>query len=87
MEQALEAVEAAAARAMVGGSEQDRERHLGRGKLLPRDRVNRLLVPGSPFLETGLFAAHDMYGRAAPSAGMITGIGRYQRHRMHGDLQ
>ena len=76
MEQALEAVETAAARAMGGGSEQDRERHLGRGKLLPRDRVNRLLDPGSPFLETGLFAAHDMYGGAAPSAGMITGIGR-----------
>ena len=51
------------------------ERHLARGKLLPRDRVERLLDPGSPFLEVGLFAAHGMYDGACPGAGVIAGIG------------
>jgi 3-methylcrotonyl-CoA carboxylase beta subunit len=60
----------------VGGGEQARERHLGRGKLLPRDRVNRLLDPGSPFLELSPLAAHGMYGEPIPAAGLITGIGR-----------
>jgi len=62
--------------AMDGGGENARERHLARGKILPRERVSRLLDPGSPFLEVGLFAAHDQYDSAAPSAGVITGIGR-----------
>ena len=53
-----------------------RERHIGRGKLLPRDRVQRLLDPGSPFLEIGALAANGMYDDEAPGAGMITGIGR-----------
>lgn len=60
----------------LGGPEASRERHTSRGKLLPRDRVHRLLDPGSPFLEVGALAAHGMYGAEAPSAGMITGIGR-----------
>lgn len=59
-----------------GGSERARERHLSRGKLLPRDRVERLLDPGTPFLEIGQFAAHDMYDADIPAAGMIAGIGR-----------
>ncbi len=73
---AIAAVEAAAEAALEGGSEEARNRHLSRGKILPRDRVNRLLDPGSPFLEVGLFAAHGMYEGASPSAGMIAGIGR-----------
>ncbi len=64
------------ARAALGGSERSRERHVARGKLLPRDRVERLLDPGSPFLEIGQLAAHGMYGGEAPGAGMICGIGR-----------
>ncbi|QUM71262.1 carboxyl transferase domain-containing protein [Sphingopyxis granuli] len=64
---------AAAAR---GGSEKARERHTSRGKLLPRERVERLLDPGSPFLEIGQLAACDMYGGDIAGAGMITGIGR-----------
>src|SRR5690606_35612117 len=64
------------ARAALGGSEKSRERHVARGKLLPRDRVERLLDPGSPFLEIGQLAAHGMYGGEAPGAGMICGIGR-----------
>ncbi|RZL55065.1 MAG: methylcrotonoyl-CoA carboxylase, partial [Sphingomonas sp.] len=65
----------------LGGSEQHRARHVARGKLLPRDRVERLLDPGSPFLEVGALAANGMYGGAdgrdgAPGAGMIAGIGR-----------
>jgi len=59
-----------------GGSEEARERHLSRGKLLPRERVHRLLDPGTPFLELSQLAAYGMYNNAAPGAGVITGIGR-----------
>ncbi len=76
MQAALDTVHAAAAEAIAGGGERARERHLARGKILPRERVARLIDPGSPFLEVGLFAAHGMYEGAAPSAGLITGIGR-----------
>jgi 3-methylcrotonyl-CoA carboxylase beta subunit len=64
------------AKAAKGGNEKSRERHLSRGKLLPRDRVERLLDPGSPFLEIGQLAAGDMYHREVPAAGIIAGIGR-----------
>src|SRR5271157_13436 len=60
----------------LGGGESARHRHLSRGKLLPRDRVQALLDPGSPFLEIGQLAAHGMYGGDVPSAGIITGVGR-----------
>ncbi|MGK0257141.1 MAG: 3-methylcrotonyl-CoA carboxylase beta subunit, partial [Candidatus Azotimanducaceae bacterium] len=60
-----------------GGGERNQERHKSRGKLLPRDRIDALLDPGSPFLEFSQLAAHDMYGRDnIPAAGIITGIGR-----------
>jgi len=59
-----------------GGSESARAKHLSRGKLLPRDRVERLLDPGTPFLELSPLAAHDVYDNDAPGAGLITGIGR-----------
>ena len=64
------------ARAARGGSDASRDRHVARGKLLPRDRVERLLDPGSPFLEVGQLAANGMYGDEAPGAGMICGVGR-----------
>lgn len=64
------------AQAARGGSDKSRERHVSRGKLLPRDRVERLLDPGSPFLEVGQLAAHAMHDGEAPGAGLITGIGR-----------
>ena len=64
------------AMAARGGSDKSRERHVARGKLLPRDRVERLLDPGSPFLEIGQLAAHGMYDGDAPAAGVIAGIGR-----------
>ncbi|MEO6821692.1 MAG: carboxyl transferase domain-containing protein, partial [Candidatus Nanopelagicales bacterium] len=64
------------ATAARGGSEQARVRHLARGKLLPRDRVDHLLDQGSPFLELSPLAAHGLYDGAAPGAGIITGIGR-----------
>ena len=67
----------AVAAAALGGSEGSRERHVGRGKLLPRERVERLLDPGSPFLEIGQLAANGMYGKdEINGAGMIAGIGR-----------
>ena len=59
-----------------GGGEEARKKHVARGKLLPRDRVQMLLDPGTPFLEFSQLAAYDMYDNAAPSAGIITGIGR-----------
>ncbi len=59
-----------------GGSEQARERHLSRGKLLPRERIDLLLDPDTPFLEFSQFAAFGMYGEDIPAAGIITGIGR-----------
>ena len=61
-----------------GGSDEARERHRSRGKLLPRERLAQLLDPGSPFLEIGQFAAWDMYGGDIASAGMIAGIGRVE---------
>ncbi|HJR83087.1 MAG TPA: carboxyl transferase domain-containing protein, partial [Sphingomicrobium sp.] len=64
------------AEAAQGGSEKHRKRHVERGKLLPRDRVERLLDPGSPFLEIGQLAACDMYEGEVPGAGLIAGIGR-----------
>ncbi len=59
-----------------GGGDKAREKHLSRGKLLPRDRVRSLLDPGSPFLELSQFAAYEMYGGDIHAAGIITGIGR-----------
>ena len=59
-----------------GGGAKSCERHISRGKLLPRERVQGLLDPGSPFLELSALAAHDVYGEEVPAAGIITGIGR-----------
>jgi 3-methylcrotonyl-CoA carboxylase beta subunit len=59
-----------------GGPEQSRQRHVARGKLLPRDRVDTLLDPASPFLELSPLAATGMYDDEAPAAGLITGVGR-----------
>src|SRR5689334_13035080 len=64
------------AAARLGGGEKARARHTSRGKLLPRDRVDRLLDPGSPFLELSPLAADGMYEGEAPAAGLIAGIGR-----------
>lgn len=74
----LAEVQAAMEIARAGGGAESRERHVKRGKILPRDRVQRLLDPGSPFLEVGLTAAHGLYDGASPSAGLITGIGRVE---------
>ncbi len=66
------------AEAAQGGNAKARERHLSRGKLLPRERVTRLIDPGSPFLEIGALAANGMYDDAIHGAGMIAGIGRVE---------
>ena len=58
-----------------GGSKSAREKHLARGKLLPRERIDYLLDTGSPFLEVAPYAAFDMYDGQVPSAGIVTGIG------------
>jgi 3-methylcrotonyl-CoA carboxylase beta subunit len=67
-----------AATVQRGGSDEARERHASRGKLLPRDRLTQLLDPGSPFLEIGQFAAWGMYDDNIAAAGMIAGIGRIE---------
>ena len=64
------------AAASLGGTASSRERHEARGKLLPRERVERLLDPGSPFLEIGQLAANGLYDDAVPGGGLIAGIGR-----------
>ncbi len=65
-----------AARVAEGGGEAAREKHIARGKMLPRERIDTLLDPGSPFLELSQLAAHGVYGEDVPAAGLITGIGR-----------
>jgi propionyl-CoA carboxylase len=62
-------------RAKAGGGEESVRRHRGRGKLLARERIERLLDPGTPFLELSPLAANGMYDDEAPSAGIVTGIG------------
>jgi 3-methylcrotonyl-CoA carboxylase beta subunit len=64
------------ARVREGGGERARRRHTDRGKLLPRERVDRLLDPGAPFLELSPLAAHGLYDGDAPGAGIVTGVGR-----------
>lgn len=64
------------AKVRLGGGAAAQQKHVARGKLLPRDRVLNLLDPGSPFLELGTLAAHGVYDEEVPAAGIITGIGR-----------
>jgi len=67
----------------LGGPQKSRDRHVARGKLLPRDRVNRLMDDGSPFLEVAPLAAHDLYDNDSPGAGLVAGIGLvHGRHVM-----
>jgi 3-methylcrotonyl-CoA carboxylase beta subunit len=76
MESAVADLREQVARVALGGDEAARSKHTARGKLLPRDRLERLLDPGAPFLELSQLAAHGMYGGEVPAAGMITGVGR-----------
>jgi len=71
----VEALRRRVAEAARGGADRHRDRHVSRGKLLPRDRLERLLDPGSPLLEIGQLAANGMYGDEAPGAGVIAAIG------------
>ena len=76
MRAVVDDLRAVSARTALGGTEAARARHRSRGKMLPRERVEALLDPGTPFLELSPLAAHGMYGGEVPSAGIITGIGR-----------
>ncbi|MFY9984623.1 MAG: carboxyl transferase domain-containing protein [Chthoniobacterales bacterium] len=76
MQSAVDDLRVIAKKLAEGGGEEARRKHLGRGKLLPRERVQRLLDPGTPFLELSQLAAYGIYHDAAPGAGVITGIGR-----------
>ncbi len=68
----------------LGGSTAARDKHTKAGKLLARERIAALLDPGSPFLELSALAAQGVYGEDLPGAGLITGIGRVFKPRMHG---
>ncbi len=81
-EAALAQISEAAQAAAIGGGERSRDRHISRGKMLPRERVANLLDAGSPFLEVGATAAHGLYDGAAPCAGVIAGIGQVQGHEV-----
>jgi acetyl-CoA carboxylase carboxyltransferase component len=70
------------ARTREGGSPTARQRHVARGRLLVRERIERLLDPGSPFLELSPFASEDVYGEATPAGGLITGIGAVSGHQV-----
>src|SRR6187549_694704 len=76
LQQQVDDLRARAAEVALGGDAKSRERHVARGKLLPRERVDGLLDAGAPFLEIGQLAALGMYDGEAPAAGMIAGIGR-----------
>ncbi|GAB2883880.1 methylcrotonoyl-CoA carboxylase [Paralcaligenes sp. KSB-10] len=76
MQEQVDDLQKQLAHTALGGSEAARAKHVARGKLLPRERVERLLDPGTPFLELSPLAAHNVYNNAAPGAGVITGIGR-----------
>ncbi|MCT4656682.1 MAG: methylcrotonoyl-CoA carboxylase, partial [Cohaesibacter sp.] len=78
MQELVDDLNAKRAEAAMGGNERARQRHLARGKLLPRDRVMKLLDPGAPFLELSPLAANQMYDAAIHGAGLITGIGRVE---------
>lgn len=69
-------------KAGLGGTARSRDRHVSRGKLLPRDRVKKLLDPGSPFLEIGQLAANGLYDTDIPGAGIITGVGEVSGRRV-----
>jgi len=72
----IDELRALVGRVALGGDERSRARHTERGKLLPRERLDRLLDPGSAFLEIGQLAGHELYEDAVPSAGLIAGVGR-----------
>jgi len=76
MNQLVEELQQTRSEIALGGSENSRQRHTERGKLLPRQRVNQLLDPGTPFLELGTLAANNMYSGDINGAGLITGIGQ-----------
>jgi 3-methylcrotonyl-CoA carboxylase beta subunit len=78
MQALVEELERRRAEAALGGPARARERHVGRGKLLPRERVMRLIDPGAPFLELSPLAANGMYEDAIHGAGLIAGIGRVE---------
>ena len=73
--QTIDEIAAHVAAAKQGGGEEACARHHKRGKLLPRERIDKILDPGAPFLELSPLAAHGLYDGAAPSAGVVTGVG------------
>ncbi|WP_395674381.1 carboxyl transferase domain-containing protein [Inquilinus sp.] len=75
MRTAVDDLQSTVARIKLGGGQASRDRHVARGKLLPRDRIRALLDPGAPFLELSQLAGHEVYRDDVPAAGIVTGIG------------
>ena len=75
MEEAVARLRRVVSSIAEGGGERARERHVSRGKMLPRERIDRLIDPGAPFLELSQLAAHEVYDEEVPAAGLITGVG------------
>lgn len=82
MTEAVNQLKCTVGKIVQGGDEKSRKTHVSRGKLLPRDRVNTLLDPGTSFLEFSQLAGHDMYDDYVPAAGIITGIGKVQGYKL-----
>ena len=78
----VEELHARLSAAAAGGGEKARQKHVDRGKLLPRERIDALLDRGSPFLELSPLAAGGLYDDEAPAAGIITGIGRVSQRQV-----
>lgn len=76
MQALVDDLEARVREVRLGGGESYQKRHVDRGKLLARDRIDALVDPGSPFLELSQLAAHDVYEEQVPAAGIVTGVGR-----------
>jgi 3-methylcrotonyl-CoA carboxylase beta subunit len=76
MQALVDDLEAKVSEVHLGGGESYQKRHVDRGKLLARDRIDALVDPGSPFLELSQLAAHGVYGEAVAAAGIVTGVGR-----------
>ena len=82
MQALVDELRARTAEVARGGGERAIERHRSRGKLLARERIDRLVDPGTAFLELGALAAWELYDGAAPSAGIVTGIGVVEGQRV-----
>lgn len=87
MEMLVYNLKKAVCNSVSGGDLKDKLRHISKGKLLVRDRIDYLLDPGSPFLELSQLAGHNLYEENVPCGGIVTGIGRISRYNFIGFIE